>query len=192
VNLTIFLFIISDTALADKPPVNLFVMLELFVEEVLRKNDPKMIFRHEFDFRNKIDFLSFVASKMALDDKYVIPEYDFYKLAKDYFNNLDVPQNARSVVDYFVQTKILLREDEKIRFKYTIFYSFFLAQAMVHHIEVRKHIFSDSNATRHLTEIDIYFGCLRNDKDSLLFFVGTARSRRTRTRRMPSRERLGR
>lgn len=161
INLTLYMHVLEQAN--DFSPINLSVLLEMFIEAVLAKSDIRMVFRSEFDFTNKVDYLAHIASTMARRDEFRLPEHEFLAISEAYFEHLEVTQNAKEILEYFVAAQLLSRSDGVVHFKYTVFFSFFLAKAMAASADVRDFILSEDNCTRYLTELDIYFGCVRKD-----------------------------
>lgn len=105
---------------------------------------------------------------MATGDNYVISRGRLLDLTRDYFDSIGVAQAVDKVIAYFFETQIFGDfGDDRVGFRYTIFFSFFLAKAMVSSAQTRSFIISEDNCVRYLSEIDIYFGIARGDIDSL-------------------------
>jgi len=124
VNGTILLTIYDSHG--DVSPINKFVLIEMFVEILLQKASPHHAKRKQFDFRNQVHLLSYIAMKMVHDNKYVYSLEDLIINTKEYFSKFGLPFQAIDQIENFITAKILINKDGIIFFAIVHFWNILL------------------------------------------------------------------
>ena len=165
VNGTILLTIYDSHG--DVSPINKFVLIEMFVEILLQKASPHHAKRKQFDFRNQVHLLSYIAMKMVYDNKYVYSMEDLIINTKEYFSKFGLPFQAIDQIENFITAKILINKDGMISFRYRAFLEYFTSLRMNEDDEFREFILDNDNYLSFLNEIEYYSGIGRNNIDML-------------------------
>lgn len=155
----------------DRKPINNSTLLDIFLEIVLEKIQGDEIYREKFDVENKMMLLAHIASKM-LDNKldnYCLPYGDLVTVVDDYLTKkVGFEFDSQRLVDYFLNRKILVKyQRNKVKFRFSCFFQFFLAKRMVYDDEFKDFILSEERYYKYVSEIDYYTGLMRSDKKLL-------------------------
>ncbi|MCW2282753.1 putative MPP superfamily phosphohydrolase [Rhodoblastus acidophilus] len=164
---TIYLSILQE----DKgfSPINTSTVLENFVEGVLNKYKPEYRFRNAFDYRDQINYLSYIAEMMCRENKFIVEYESLYGWTTKYFKDIGIEQDYTKIIEFFTNNKIFDCDGNSIMFRYNLFLSFFIATQMTYQCDFRDWVFSDKIYMSYMNEIDIYCGLKRNDTKALEF-----------------------
>jgi hypothetical protein len=159
VNVAIFLTV-AET-IRGFTPINTASLIENYIDVVLEKYDLKSAFRSSFDYKNKVDYLSYIAKTMVARDEYRYEYESLYEASESYFKDRLLSQRAQEVIDYFVGAKIFETVGNNIQFRLNIFQAYFIAHAMILDGEFKNDILNKFTSFGY--EIDIYCGLARDD-----------------------------
>ncbi len=155
----------------DRKPINNATLLDIFLEIVLEKIQGDEIFREKFDVEDKMMLLAYIAAKMLENklENYCLTYVDLVKVVDDYFTKeVGFDFDSQRLVEYFINRKILVKyQKNKVKFRYSCFFQFFLAKRMIHDDEFKNFILGEDRYYNFISEIDFYTGLVRSDKKLL-------------------------
>ena len=155
----------------DRKPINNATLLDIFLEIVLEKIHGDEIYREKFDIENKMMLLAHIAAKMLEKklDNYCLQYADLVKVVDDYVTKkVGFEIDSQRLVDYFLNRKIFVKfQRNKVKFRYSCFFQFFLAKRMIHNDEFKDYVLSEEQYHNFVSEIDYYTGLVRSDKKLL-------------------------
>ena len=102
-------------------------------------------------------------------DNYCLPYTELVKVVDDYFTkDVGFEFDSQRLVDYFLNRKIFVKfQRNKVKFRYSCFFQFFLAKRMVYNDEFKDFIIGEERYHNFVSEIDYYTGLVRSDKKLL-------------------------
>jgi hypothetical protein len=156
-----YLFIIER--FQDFSPINLASMIENLIDVLLDKQKSIVVLRSDFDYNNKIDYLSTLAEYMARTNEYTLTYEKFFEVSSQYFLRIGLRQNIPDIVKYFIETRLLSQSGNSISFNYPSFFAYFAAKKMVSDPEFRKFMTTEDCCGRFLLELDFYTSMHRSD-----------------------------
>jgi predicted MPP superfamily phosphohydrolase len=155
----------------DRKPINNATLLDIFLEIVLEKIHGDEIYRERFDVENKMMLLGHIAAKMLEKklENYCLPYSELVQIVEDYLTKeVGFEFDSQRLVDYFLNRKIFVKyQRNKVKFRYSCFFQFFLAKRMVFDEEFKEYILGEEIYYNFVNEIDLYTGLVRSDKKLL-------------------------
>jgi predicted MPP superfamily phosphohydrolase len=147
--------------------VNKAKLIERFVEILLEKFAVQDLLPGSFDFENKTHLLSYITQQMVDSGRYIVPESDILRWILEYLKKYGMPYSARSVLDYLKSSRVLIQEDDHIKFKLKAFFELFCAMRMKSDNDFKNYIFHEDRYLSYINEISFYGALARDDLDSL-------------------------
>jgi hypothetical protein len=170
INGTLFLTIFEENA--NYTPINRASLVEQFLETILEKRNPSDVQRRTFDFQHKVHALSALAHHMTVADEYVLPHDHVVSIIQKHFERLGFNWNARSVVEDFINARVLwVRNGDEVSFRYRAYLEYFIAHRMKGDEDFRNWVLSKEQYLSFINEIQYYAGSVRTDA-SLLELIG--------------------
>ena len=167
-SVSLFLWSMENKA---RKPINNAMLLDIILEIILEKMQGDEIYREKFDVENKMMLLAHIASKMldAKLDNYCLLYSDIVKIVDDYLTKeVGFEFDSQRLVDYFLNRKIFVKyQKNKIKFRYSCFFQFFLAKRMVYNEDFKAYILDEERYHNYVSQIDYYTGLVRSDKKLL-------------------------
>jgi hypothetical protein len=159
VNVAILLTVIESSR--GFAPINTSSLIENYIDVVLEKYDLKTLFRGNFDYRDKVDYLAHIARYMVDNNIYRL-EYDLlHEISSSYFRQKWLPQRADNIIQYFIGAKIFETVSDAVQFRLNIFQSYFIAHSMTLDEAFKRKIVE--RYASFTDELDIYCGIKRDD-----------------------------
>lgn len=147
--------------------VNKAKLIERFVEILLEKFALVDLLPGSFDFENKTHLLSFIAQKMVESDQYIVKESEVLEWILYYLRDFGMPYSARSVLDYLKSSRVLIQEEDHIKFKLKAFFELFCAMRMKSDNEFKEYILNENRYLSFINEISFYGALARDDLEVL-------------------------
>jgi predicted MPP superfamily phosphohydrolase len=145
-------------------PINRAVLMEQFVDSTLRKAAIEQSRRETFDYTNKTDLLSHIASWMARADEYVVSKEEVRAEMKSYIDNRGLNVDLDDLLTEFLSARIFItRSEGRISFRYRGVLEYFIALRMTTDVAFKEWVIEDDRYLRYVNEIQYYSGKLRND-----------------------------
>jgi len=148
-------------------PQNQALLLEGFIEEILKKGEKQFSRRDIFDFRNKINLLSSIALKMfeVGNVNYELKNSEVIGFIENYLEvlNMDKLFNARNILNDLLNSSILIEDVNYIKFRFSCFFEYFLAKKMEGDSDFKDFVLSEEQYLSFYNEICYYTGLHRND-----------------------------
>ena len=145
-------------------PINRSVLMEQFVDSVLRKASIDQSRRETFDYTNKTDLLSYIAAWMARNEDYVPTKETMRAEMKSYIDTRGLYVNFDELLAEFLTARIFVSKIEgRLSFRYRGVLEYFIALRMTADIEFKDWVMADERYLRYINEIQYYAGKLRND-----------------------------
>lgn len=152
-------------------PQNNALLIENFVEEILKSKDPKGGLRETFDYKNRIRLLSDLSFEMLIADNinYSLPYSTVIKLTEDYLEkrNFKTFYNAKKIIDDFIDLSLFILNQNVVCFRFSCFFEYFLSKKMEFSNDFKEYVMNEENYLRFSNEIINYTGINRGDKDIL-------------------------
>lgn len=143
--------------------VNKANLLERYIEISLEKFGPAELLPSSFDFRNKSDLLSYIASKMARLEVYQASESDIISWINEYLAEYGLRFSTIDLLNYFVVSRIFERSDGNVSFRLNAFFEYFVAARMAEDESFREFVLSEDSYLRYPNEISFYAAISRKD-----------------------------
>lgn len=165
-----------STENSDRKPVNPALLLDIFMEIILEKINPKYLYRDSFDYENKIMLLASIAKyyhdQLEQNVEYVFTYADYLKCITNYLQSVGFEKvEAEKIGDYFIQQKVFVKQANRLDFSHLCFYDFLLAKRMINDIDFQKYVLAKENYYRYERAIDYFCGLNRSDKSLLLLIL---------------------
>lgn len=174
-NGTILIEILSEKY--NFTPINRAVLMEQFVDSTLRKAAIEQSRRAIFDYTNKTDLLSYIASWMARNNDYVPLKESVRGEMKSYIDSKGLNAPLDSLLTEFLSARIFIDKTEnRVSFRYRGVMEYFIALRMTTDVDFKDWILEESRYLIFINEILYYAGKLRNDA-ALLDLVAQRHSR---------------
>lgn len=152
-------------------PQNQALLLEGFIEEILKKGEKQFSQRDIFDFRNKISLLASMALKMfeVGGVNYALKTSEAIAFIENYLEilKMDTLFNAKSVLNDLLESSILIEDVNYIKFRFSCFFEYFLAKKMEEDSNFKNFVLSEEQYLNFYNEICYYTGLHRNDNSIL-------------------------
>ncbi len=145
-------------------PINRAVLMEQFVDSTLRKAAIEQSRRETFDYTNKTDLLSHIASWMARLDQYIPSQEDVRSEMKAYVESRGLNVDLNELMAEFLNARIFVsRSESKISFRYRGVLEYFIALRMTTDATFKEWVLEEERYLSYVNEIQYYAGKLRND-----------------------------
>ncbi|WP_277666426.1 metallophosphoesterase [Novosphingobium lindaniclasticum] len=145
-------------------PINRAVLMEQFVDSTLRKAAIEQSRRETFDYTNKTDLLSHIASWMAKSEQYIPTREDLRSEMKSYIDNRGLNVSLDDLLSEFFGARIFInRAEGRISFRYRGVLEYFIALRMTVDASFKDWVMAEERYLRYVNEIQYYAGKLRND-----------------------------
>lgn len=145
-------------------PINRAVLMEQFVDSTLRKAAIEQSRRETFDYTNKTDLLSHIASWMARTDDYVVTKEAVRAEMKSYIDARGLNVDLDDLLTEFLSARIFIaRSESRVSFRYRGVLEYFIALRMTTDVTFKEWVIEDSRYLSYVNEIQYYAGKLRND-----------------------------
>jgi len=149
-------------------PVNRAVLMEQFVDFTLRKTAIEQSRRETFDYTNKTDLLSHLASWMARHNVYIPSKEELRTGMRNYIDTRGLKVDIDDVMNEFLAARIFVaRGESSICFRYRGVLEYFIALRMTVDPAFKEWVMEESRYLGFLSEIQYYGGKVRNDSDIL-------------------------
>jgi possible phosphohydrolase len=152
-------------------PQNQALLLEGFIEEILKKGEKQFSRRDIFDFRNKISLLASMALRMfeVGGINYALKTSEAIAFIEDYLEvlNMDTLFNAKSILNDLLESSILIEDVNIIKFRFSCFFEYFLAKKMEEDSKFKDFVLSEEQYLNFYNEICYYTGLHRNENNIL-------------------------
>jgi len=161
VNGTILVFVFQNEKVFV--PINKAIVLDRFVDILLKKFSIEDTFRSTFDFKNKTDLLAHIARWMCKTEVYD-PDYSrVYDVVVEYLDNRGLKYSAEEIVRQLISCRVLATKANQVVFRYRSFLEFFTARAMEEDRKFRDWVLEEERYLGYRTEIEYYAGLNRSD-----------------------------
>lgn len=164
--ISMFLWIIERYNSSYRPQNNA-LLIEYFIEELLKSNDSKLGLSENFDFKNKINLLSEIAYNMLNEDRddYSLLYSEVIHHTENHLKKrmLNKSYNATHIISEIINVGILVYEESVIKFKFNCFFEFFLTKRMEIDSSFKQYVFDEERYLKYCNEINYYTGLHRND-----------------------------
>lgn len=147
--------------------INKAKLVERFIEILLDKLAMQDLLPGSFDFENKIHLLGVISEMMVMEECYSVEEHKVLEWISGYMKEFGLPYVPRRVLDYFISSRVLKREEGRIEFKLRAFFEFHCATRMANSTEFRDHILDECRYLSFANEISFY-SALKRDDDELI------------------------
>ncbi|PFM64221.1 hypothetical protein COJ48_11225 [Bacillus cereus] len=167
-NISLLLSIIEKQA--QFIPINEASLVDRFIEILLEKLNTDEIKYETLDYTIKIDYLSNIATQMTEKGQYYLEELEFSRITLDYFEGKGLDVTLDKFKSIFFKKGILIRENDKIFFRFQCFYELFVAKAMLmeENVEFRNKILSKPYYLMYQNEIAYLTGLTRKNSHGIL------------------------
>jgi hypothetical protein len=106
--------------------LNRLQIIDRYIREVLRR--PSDVYNESFNADNKIDIVSLFLFDLYKNRAVQFTERDWNEFCKRYMERALISFDAKKLLDDLLGSRILIRVNEAIVFKYRLFYSYFLGR----------------------------------------------------------------
>lgn len=148
----------------SQPLINRANLVERYVEISLEKFAPQELLPSTFDYHNKSDLLSFIASRMCKASIYDVEEVTFVAWIDEYLREYGLRFSSIDLLEYFVKARILVRFGGLISFRLNAFEEYFAASRMNNDSEFREFILDENRYLSFTNEISFYAAISRKDR----------------------------
>lgn len=152
-------------------PQNQALLLEGFIEEILKKGEKQFSRRDIFDFRNKISLLASLALRMfeVGGINYALKTSEVIGFIESYLEvlSMDTIFNAKAILNDLLESSILIEDVNIIKFRFSCFFEYFLAKKMEEDSKFKDFVLSEEQYLNFYNEICYYTGLHRNDNNIL-------------------------
>lgn len=157
---------------SDKKPINQAVLMEIYIELILEKLNKENVYRHNFDFTNKVQLISMVAEKLIKKEDNInyLSYTDFYNTIDEYIKKkVGFTFNVDVIIEYLLDRKIFTKNNlNEVKFSHICFRHFFVAKRMQDNPEFKQYILDENRYFNYPKEIDYYTGLVRSDKETFI------------------------
>ena len=147
-------------------PVNEAIVVENFIEILLEKLNNKKD-DSNYDYYNKIHFLTHISVIMCNNNKFYFNEAEFDSILRNYHNELGYNIQETKFDTIFYEQGILYKYCNEISFRYSCFIEYFLAKHASNNIDFYNNMISKDNYLNYCNEINYYTGLNREDTNVL-------------------------
>lgn len=170
--ISMFLWIIEKQE--NFKPINNSILIENFIERLLKKHDAVENLRGTFGYDNKIWIISYIAHEMLERDNlnYSLSYSDFVGIVEKYLKNKKFEDfSTNKIVEVLLGSGIFINELNDIRFRFTCFFEFFLMKRMERDSKFKAFVLDEKNYLKFVNEIDYFTGINRGETDLLKLVV---------------------
>ncbi|OLF80802.1 hypothetical protein AWH62_13855 [Maricaulis sp. W15] len=148
-------------------PIDMANLIERYIDLVLERFASEELIPGSFNYKNKIDLLSYLAEFLVKNDAQTFSDSDAVNLIEEYLNKYGFRFNAHKLLQYFVESRILELSGGRIRFRLRMFFEWFVAHRMNVDNEFLTFIFDDQRFLYYPNEISLYCALNMRDVDRL-------------------------
>ncbi|MFA7585333.1 MAG: metallophosphoesterase [Novosphingobium sp.] len=145
-------------------PINRSVLIEQFIDAMLKKAAVEQSRRETFDYANKTALLAHVAAWMAKENNYIPSAEAVREVMKGYIDKMGLIAPIDSLMNEFLTARILVRRaDDRLSFRYRAVLEYFIALQMGSDPAFKAWVMEEERYLTFVNEIQYYAGRLRND-----------------------------
>jgi predicted MPP superfamily phosphohydrolase/energy-coupling factor transporter ATP-binding protein EcfA2 len=158
----------------DYVPINQASLLEKLIEVLLGKMNPaEEVRREELDFRNKEDFLCYIAYQLVRKNSYQLEVQEFRREASHYFEQRGLTVSRSGGIEGFtsrlLERGVLVGDRGNVYFRFRCFREFFTAKCMMENRNFYNEVLTDDKFADFANEIDYLTGLQRKNRDIVEF-----------------------
>jgi len=139
-------------------------IIDVFLDYLLEKADLSKTFNGKIDFNDKKDILSAIAYTYFSNNSLAIKEDKILKTIIDYSEQhfaFDI--DAKDILNYFYQRRILIRNNNLVQFSYRVFYYYFITLYMINNKDFYQSIVSNKDYIINMIDELKYYSALKRD-----------------------------
>lgn len=145
-------------------PINRSVLIEQFIDAMLKKAAVEQSRRETFDYANKTALLAHVAAWMAEKNDYIPAAETVREVMKGYIDKMGLIAPIDSLMNEFLTARIFVRRaDDRLSFRYRAVLEYFIALQMGSDPAFKDWVMDEERYLTFVNEIQYYAGRLRND-----------------------------
>jgi len=154
-------------------PINRSVLIEQFVDIILKKGSEEQSQRETFDFHNKTALLAHIAAWMSKKDVYVVEAEELREEMKSYIDHIEVNVDLDKQLAEFFGCRIFVKKnDGRVSFGYRAVLEYFIALQMRRSSEFKEWVLGGDRYLTFLNEIQYYAGAVRDDQSLIELVFG--------------------
>ena len=139
-------------------------IIDVFLDYLLEKAELAKSFNGKFDFNDKKDLLSAIAHLFFLDTSLAIKEDKILMTIIEYSeNHFPFQIDARDILEYFYQRRILIKNNNLVQFSYRVFYYYFITLYMINNRDFYNQILSNKLYIINMPDELKYYAALKRD-----------------------------
>jgi|GEM_PF-3759632 len=148
-------------------PLNEAALIEKFILTILEKFNFDEARYDVIDSTIKLDFLAYLAYRMVQNNKFYFSLLEFDQEMINYFSEKALEIETHKFKQSLFEKGILICIENKVYFRYSCFFEFFVAKQMQENPEFKKFVLSENQYLKYMNEIVYLTGLTRKDLDIL-------------------------
>jgi len=139
-------------------------IIDVFLDYLLEKADLSKTFNGKIDFNDKKDILSAIAYTYFSNNSLAIKEDKILKTIIDYSEEhfaFDI--DAKDILNYFYQRRILIRNNNLVQFSYRVFYYYFITLYMINNKDFYQSVVTNKDYIINMIDELKYYSALKRD-----------------------------
>jgi len=144
-------------------------IIDVFLDYLLEKADLSKTFEGKIDFNDKKDILSAIAYTYFSNNSLAIKEDKILKAIIDYSEqHFPFDIDARDILNYFYQRRILIRNNNLVQFSYRVFYYYFITLYMMNNKDFYQSVVTNKYYIINMIDELKYYSALKRDDINFL------------------------
>ncbi len=139
-------------------------IIDVFLDYLLEKADLSKTFNGKIDFNDKKDILSAIAYTYFSNNSLAIKEDKILKTIINYSEEhfaFDI--DAKDILNYFYQRRILIRNNSLVQFSYRVFYYYFITLYMINNKDFYQSVINNKDYIINMIDELKYYSALKRD-----------------------------
>lgn len=167
--------ILSLCDTGDFASINEAVIIEQFMEFLLKKSDPSEAYSATYDFRIKEHFLMRLVTYMHDQNKFCMSILEFENILLSYHAEMGFPVTDTKFNRLFFEKGVLVQTESVVTFRYNCMIEYYLAKKAQQSPEFLSKIMSDRNYLNYANEL-LYFTGLNRQNEEIVSILQEALS----------------
>ncbi len=149
-------------------PINEASIMERFMEILLEKLSVEEFMSSTYDFKNKEDYLSYLAWRMAESNKFYFSKSEYLEITVKYFKTRGLDLKYSRFETLFFDKNVLVEYSDVICFRYQCMVEYYIAKRIRKDKSALEWVLKEGNYMNFINEISYLTGLERDCEDILI------------------------
>jgi hypothetical protein len=138
-------------------------IVDVFLDYLLEKTELSKQFKGKFNFADKKELLANIAYEFFTMESFAIKENLILQCIISYVTKYGFDINSTEILQYFLDRKIFMKNNNMIMFSYKVFYYYFMSLYMVNNRSFTEKVMKDKKLLLNMIEELKFYSAIKTD-----------------------------